>query len=74
MRQQTETNQSLFSVSDHCISCDTCSKVAPNHFCLDNPNNPAVVFSQPKNNVQTNSCIQALESCPVGAIEENSYD
>ena len=72
MRHHTETNPFLFSVSDHCISCDTCSKVAPDHFCLDNPNNPAIVFSQPKNKAQSNVCIQALESCPVGAIEEKN--
>ena len=57
-----------FKILDHCISCTTCSSMAPNVFRLDIPKQIAIVHTQPSNKTDYQKSFAALKSCPVSAI------
>ena len=58
-----------FYVHDACIACDTCTNIAPKNFKLTADYDHAIVYNQPNSNNELLLCNQAIEACPVGAIE-----
>lgn len=55
-----------FFVDSTCIDCDACRQIAPEIFA--DYGGYSYVYSQPKSDEQRRKAIQALISCPVGAI------
>ncbi|MFN3135514.1 MAG: MBL fold metallo-hydrolase [Candidatus Kryptonium sp.] len=58
-----------FFVDSTCIDCDVCRQIAPEIFA--DCGGYSYVYSQPKNSEQRRKAVQALISCPVGAIGMN---
>ncbi len=59
-----------YFVHDACIACDTCTDIAPKHFKLTTDYDHAYVCNQPKLSNELALCEEAIEACPVGAIEK----
>ena len=55
-----------FFVDSTCIDCDACRQIAPEVFA--DSGGYSYVYSQPKNEIEKRKAVQALISCPVGAI------
>ncbi len=55
-----------FFVDSTCIDCDVCRQIAPEVF--GELSGYSYVYSQPKDEIEREKAIQALLSCPVGAI------
>jgi len=55
-----------FFVDSTCIDCDACRQIAPEVFA--DFEGYSYVYSQPENEKQRRKALQALISCPVGAI------
>jgi ferredoxin len=53
---------------DTCIAHEYCVHTAPNNFRMDE-NHTAYVFKQPGTSEEEAQCQQALEECPVVAIQ-----
>jgi ferredoxin len=56
----------LFFVDDTCIDCDTCRQLARETFAESG--DYAVVFHQPKNELELRRATHALLACPTGSI------
>jgi NitT/TauT family transport system substrate-binding protein len=56
-----------YKVTEECISCHACVEVADKNFKMGDEF--AYVYKQPKNKEEESLCEEALEICPVGAIE-----
>ena len=54
--------------ADACIGCQVCVGVAPDNFEMDG--DKAVVYKQPETPEEESAAIEAMESCPTQAIEE----
>jgi ferredoxin len=61
-----------FNVTTTCISCGLCADIAPDHFRADDTDDALrnVVFRQPLTEPELRTCREALQACPVEAIEE----
>ncbi|RAP26917.1 ferredoxin [Candidatus Marinamargulisbacteria bacterium SCGC AG-333-B06] len=59
-----------FYVHDTCIACDTCTDIAPKNFKLTDDYDHAIVYNQPHSSDDISHCNQAIDACPVGAIEK----
>ncbi len=57
-----------YKITDECISCRACVEVSDKHFEM-NDSNKAFVKLQPENEAEATLCEDALEICPVSAIE-----
>lgn len=57
-----------FSVNDRCISCGLCPSVCPEVFEMESK---AYVKKQPDEGVLTAKATEAMEACPVDAIEKH---
>ena len=55
-------------VVDDCIGCDTCPRIAPDIFGLDESKTCAVVYKQPESQGEEALCMEAINACPVYAI------
>ncbi len=58
-----------YSVTEECIGCRACVEVAEDNFDLDDDTNRAFLKKQPENDEEIELCNEALEVCPVDAIE-----
>ncbi len=56
-----------YKVTEECISCHACVEVADKNFKMGEE--IAYVYKQPENEAEENQCRDALEVCPVNAIE-----
>ena len=56
-----------YTVSDDCINCKACVRVATENFKMNN-NKKAYVLKQPENKKEEELCEKALGVCPVNAI------
>jgi NitT/TauT family transport system substrate-binding protein len=56
-----------YKVTEECISCHACVEVADKNFKMGEE--IAYVYKQPENEAEENQCQDALEVCPVNAIE-----
>lgn len=59
-----------FQVNDECITCSVCGDIAPEHFRLGEDEVLQVVYRQPQAPDELARCREALDHCPVEAIEE----
>jgi len=61
--------KTIYCVNEECISCLTCNSIAPEFFELENGNGKAFLLAQPESEEGASLCHEALEQCPVDAIE-----
>ncbi len=61
----------VFYVDTQCIACNACVQEAPFFFKMNNSEEHAFIFSQPKSLQEIDQCREALELCPVEAIGED---
>ncbi|MDR3274227.1 MAG: ferredoxin [Puniceicoccales bacterium] len=60
-----------FSVDlDKCIDCDLCRDIAPEFFARDDDGYSKII-KQPVSADELETCIEAMDSCPVSAIIDN---
>jgi ferredoxin len=61
-----------FFVSEQCIDCDLCRQVAPEIFArkFTGTGGMSFVKRQPENEFELGKTSEALDSCPVGAIQK----
>ena len=59
-----------FHVTDECIVCDKCFEIAPDNFRLSSDGSQSVVYRQPSNEEEEILAGEALEECPVEAIQK----
>ncbi len=58
-----------FYVNNQCIDCDACRATAPDNFMRNEEQGYSYVYKQPQNEEERQLCVEALEGCPVEAIE-----
>ena len=61
-----------FFVDKECILCSVCSDAAPNNFKISDEDDHDICYKQPDNVEELEQCYEALETCPVEAIGDNS--
>ena len=61
-----------YFVLDHCIDCDTCRATAPENFLRNAAKGYSFVVKQPENDAEQTQCQEALEACPVEAIQREA--
>lgn len=59
-----------FSVNERCIGCALCTSISAETFEMSG-DGVAVVKHQPDEGVLTAKAVEALEACPVDAIEKH---
>ena len=59
-----------FAVNDQCIICDMCFEIAPKVFRPSSDREKSIVYRQPETNLDRDLAEEALEACPVEAIEK----
>jgi ferredoxin len=61
-----------FFVSEQCIDCDLCRQIAPDTFKrkTNGVGGHSFVERQPATELEIRKATEALESCPVGAIQK----
>jgi ferredoxin len=57
-----------FYVDRECILCSVCTDAAPKNFKVSDDGDHDYVYKQPENEVELDSCYEAMECCPVEAI------
>ena len=57
-----------FFVDATCIDCDLCRETAPSNFLRLDDEGYSYVVRQPETHQEEESCIAAMEECPVEAI------
>jgi ferredoxin len=57
-----------YTVNETCIGCEACVEIAPDYFAMKG--DLAYVKRQPDDDEGDNLCREALEACPVDAIEK----
>lgn len=58
-----------YYVNDACIGCAICSEIAPNNFRFDHEQGCEYVCKQPDTEKEERLCVEAMDICPVSAIE-----
>ena len=60
-----------FYVDEQCIDCDLCRETAPRNFTREEDEGYSYVYKQPENEEELESCIEAMDGCPVEAIGDD---
>lgn len=60
-----------FYVDEQCIDCDLCRETAPRNFTREEDEGYSYVYKQPENDEELESCIEAMDGCPVEAIGDD---
>ncbi len=60
-----------FYVDEQCIDCDLCRETAPINFTREEDEGYSYVYKQPENDEELESCIEAMDGCPVEAIGDD---
>tara|TARA_R100000963_G_scaffold22736_2_gene15781 strand:- start:2770 stop:3003 length:234 start_codon:yes stop_codon:yes gene_type:complete len=60
-----------FYVDEQCIDCDLCRETAPKNFTREEDEGYSYVYKQPENDEELESCIEAMDGCPVEAIGDD---
>jgi ferredoxin len=60
------------SVDSSCIDCDVFPETAPDHIAANEEEGFSFVLKQPQNDEEEAQCQEAMESCPVEAIGDDS--
>ena len=63
-----ENVEGKYFVDSECIDCDACREAAPDNFIRHEEEGYSYVYKQPENEEEEQSCIEAMEGCPVDAI------
>jgi ferredoxin len=71
-QKQPENIGGKFYVDANCIDCDVCRETAPNNFTQQTDKGYSYVFKQPSTPEEESQCREALESCPVEAIGDDT--
>ena len=58
-----------YFVNDGCIGCTICSEIAPDNFRFDHEQGCDYVCKQPDTENEECLCDEAMDICPVNAIE-----
>lgn len=60
-----------YFVAEQCIDCDLCRQIAPSIFQrkFTGAGGISVVSCQPKSDLELRKAAEAMDSCPVGAIQ-----
>ena len=58
-----------YTVNDDCIGCAICSEIAPDNFRFNHEQGCEYVCKQPGSETEVCLCIEAMDICPVNAIE-----
>lgn len=61
-----------YQVDERCIGCAVCAEIAPRNFRFDHEQGYAYVFRQPNGDTEERLCEEAMEICPVDAIDDTS--
>jgi ferredoxin len=61
-----------YSVNTECIDCDLCRQEAPANFTREKSKGYSYVNKQPANPAEEQQCEEALKTCPVEAIHNDS--
>ena len=64
-----ENQPGRYAVNVECIDCDLCRQIAPKNFTRQMAKGHSYVYQQPGNAQQEAQCQEALDTCPVDAIE-----
>lgn len=59
----------MYRVAQRCIGCCICSEIAPLNFRTDHEDGYANVCKHPHGTEEIELCTEAMDVCPVGAIE-----
>ena len=59
---------------DDCDGCAYCAAVAPDHFEFDKPTNTYFIGRQPVGKVEEELVREAMEDCPVDAVQSDEAD
>jgi ferredoxin len=62
----------VFYVDSQCIDCDLCREIAPSFFKQNSKEGHSYVYNQPTSDDDIEKCNEALDSCPVDAIGNDS--
>ena len=60
-----------YFVDTECIDCDLCRETAPRNFTREEDEGYSYVYKQPENDEELESCIEAMDGCPVEAIGDD---
>lgn len=60
-----------YYVDDQCIDCDACRETAPDCFSRNDDKGYSFVHRQPTDESSRQSCLEAMEGCPVEAIGQD---
>lgn len=60
-----------FYVDEECINCHLCSEIAVDNFKNNEEDEHDFVYKQPTNQDELETCMEAMESCPVEAIGDD---
>ena len=60
-----------FYVDEQCIDCDLCRETAPKNFTREEDEGYSYVYKQPENDEELESCIEAMDGCPVESIGDD---
>lgn len=63
-----ENVEGRYFVDSECIDCDACREAAPDNFTRQQEEGYSYVYKQPENQEEEESCVKAMEGCPVDAI------
>ncbi len=58
-----------YCVTDGCIGCNICSEIAPENFRFNHDQGCVYVCKQPETEKEEHLCDEAMDICPVNAIE-----
>ncbi|MBT8372036.1 MAG: ferredoxin [Deltaproteobacteria bacterium] len=58
-----------YMVNDTCIGCAICSEIAPDNFRFNHEQGCEYVCKQPGTEKEVCLCVEAMDICPVNAIE-----
>ncbi len=58
-----------YHVNDDCIGCAICSEIAPENFRFNHEQGCDYVCKQPDTAKEERLCDEAMDTCPVNAIE-----
>ena len=60
-----------YQVDERCIGCTICSEIAPRNFRSDLEQGYDYVYKQPDNELEESLCAEAMDICPVDAIDDS---
>jgi ferredoxin len=67
-----EKSTAEYYVNDRCIGCCICSAIAPQNFRTNHEDGVDYVYKQPDEPGEDRLCAEAMDICPVNAIETHS--